>query len=333
MSFNNVLETSIDERFGEALNNEAKLALILEAAQRAKANDDRIETETKVELKRVGDLAAEAKRLAETLGGFEEGQIEKMFADFLKVSGVEQILAQMGVPLDGKVYSLTSVLNQLIQRGQTHKEEIEYNAAGYPVTNKVTLQDGYSFLMRYVIEEVISSDTGLPTGDKRLTGTGEVRGIPVTEMSVRRPIKTTVTLFGQPYDTVSRFELVTRTRIMYDITPLLVAATVINSGVPDFNGDGVIGNPESEVPTEAPTETPVETTPTESDPQVIESAETPAETPTETTPAERTEASDESTESSDSTQSSESGATETATSASAELPPAEPVDSGNPFNS
>ena len=165
MSFNTVIDTSIDARFGDALDSAAKLALMLEVANRAKQNDDRIETETKNELKRIGDLAVEAQRLAEQLGGFEKGQIETMFEDFLRVSGVDQILGQMGVAIDGTTYSLPSVLNQLIQRGQVAKEETEYDANGFPVSSKLTLQDGYIVMMAYTIEDVINSDTGLLTAE------------------------------------------------------------------------------------------------------------------------------------------------------------------------
>ena len=243
MSFNTVIDTSIDARFGDALDSTAKLALMLEVANRAKQNDDRIETETKNELKRIGDLAVEAQRLAEQLGGFEKGQIETMFEDFLRVSGVDQILGQMGVAIDGTTYSLPSVLNQLIQRGQVAKEEIEYDANGFPASSKLTLQDGYIVMMAYTIEDVINSDTGLPNGDKKIKGVGAVRGIPVTEEVTYRPIKQTTALFGQPYEMTVRHDLIVKTRIMYSLTSFLTEATVIASAVPDLNGDGVIGNP------------------------------------------------------------------------------------------
>jgi hypothetical protein len=198
--------------------------------------------------------AAEALKKADVLDDFEKGQLEKAFAKFLAENGLQSVLNSMVYMVDGRAYSLASVLGMLVDTDKIAKENFDYDDQGNLSAGHYELHDGHKFDMTYTRTEPMSPDTGLPTGDVVFDGAAALRNIPVTEQFVMRPRKEMLDIEGQPYEATTGVDLVSRTHVTYDLMPLLQPVTGITLNPPDLNDDGVIGNPE---PTPEPTPEPV----------------------------------------------------------------------------
>ncbi|OQX12810.1 MAG: hypothetical protein BWK73_13930 [Thiothrix lacustris] len=244
MAQNHVVTTSALSGAIGKLNMQSQAALIMEMEKRQRENRVITDTNLQNQLTEVALKATEALSKAQILDDFEKGQLEDAFQQFLTTSGLESILGGMSITIDGEAYSLTSVLMSVVNADKIAEETFTFDqTTGLLTGAQFTLQDGYLANMTYTKTEVLDPNTNLPTGDIKFTGEcTNWRGITVNESFTIRPIKQTITIEGQPFETVADNQLVKRTHITFDITALFEPAVAITAAIPDLNANGAVGS-------------------------------------------------------------------------------------------
>ncbi len=171
----------------------------------SKAKRDLIEADLRNELNELAAIAQEALDKAKVLDDFEKGQLEEAFTRFLSTSGLQTVLDAINISIDGKSYSITSVLNELLDSDAVADTEFSFDAAtGLLSAAKYTLQDGYIANMSYTVE-VLKDGEGRDTNDLKFTGRcGNWRGLVVEESFVYRQVKSTVSIEGAPFESYHR---------------------------------------------------------------------------------------------------------------------------------
>lgn len=243
MTFKQILSTSAAQVMAQKLNAASQAALMQTVALRAKNAREAADLELRNLANAALAKANEALAKATVLDDFEKGQLEEAFVQFLTTSGLQSVLAAMSFNIDGQSYTLASVVEKLVQRDDIEVEDFTYNADGLLDSAVYTLQDGYQVQMAYTRTDLVDQNTGLPTGDIQFDGTANNwRGFQVAERFTFRGVKQSMTIEGVAYEHIADHQLVFRSHIQYDLTPLLTPATALNGSAPDLNADGVIGN-------------------------------------------------------------------------------------------
>lgn len=244
MAVNQVITTSALSAAIGKLNMQSQAALIMEMENRQRETRVITDTNLQNQLNVVALKATEALAKAQILDDFEKGQLEDAFQKFLTTSGLESLLGGMSITIGGEAYSLTSVLMSIVNADKIAEEVFTFDSTtGLLTSAQFTLQDGYLANMTYTKTDVLDANTNLPTGDIKFTGEcTNWRGMTVNESFTIRPIKQTITIEGQPFETVVDNQLVKRTHIVFDITSLFEPATEITAAVPDLNANGTVGS-------------------------------------------------------------------------------------------
>ena len=254
MSRTHVINTKAADAIASKLNMQSQAALILKVHDAAKAKRDLLESDLRNQLTTIAAKAEEALAKAQVLDDFEKGQLEEAFTRFLSTSGLQTVLDAISISIDGKNYSITSVLNELLDSDAIADTDFSFDAVtGLLSSAKYTLQDGYIVNMAYTSEVVKDAD-GNNTDDLKFTGrAGNWRGLVVEESFVYRQIKATLGIEGEAYSAIVDNQLIKYTPIQFDIVPFLQQSAPVVGAAPDLNGDGYIGTtPPATPPTTPP---------------------------------------------------------------------------------
>ena len=254
MSRTHVVQTAAAQAAASKLNMQSQAALIMRVHDAAKSKRDLIEADLRNQLSEISAKAEEALAKAQVLDDFEKGQLEEAFTRFLSTSGLQTVLDAISIQVDGKNYSITSVLNELLDSDAVADTEFSFDAVtGLLSAAKYTLQDGYIANMSYT-SEIVKDDEGRDTNDLKFTGRcGNWRGLVVEESFTYRQVKSTVSIEGAPFDATIDNQLIKVTPIQFDITPFLQQSAPVVGAAPDLNGDGYIGTtPPATPPTTPP---------------------------------------------------------------------------------
>lgn len=226
------------------MSTASQVALAKEVAARSKTKRDQLEQRTVNKLKEVEDLAKEAERKAGILDDFEKGQIESALKELVQTEGMQAVLDAVRIDLGGgQVVSLPSVIVKLANADKVAKSEPSHDENGTFTGEKLTLVDDTIVLMEATPTEQTNGDIRF---DVVAGGDNKWKGIDASYHFVLRPIKSTETIEGEPYEVTKRIELVEKTNIVFDLSAGLEAAGSLNTDV-DLNGDGQIGNTETPV--------------------------------------------------------------------------------------
>lgn len=243
MSFKQIVTTSAAQIMAQKLTAASQVAFIQAVAQRTKAAREKVDIELQNQVSQALAKANEALAKAKVLDSFEQGQLEEAFVQFLTTSGLQSVLAAMSFNIDGQSYTLSSVIERLVQSDKIAEESFTFNADGFLDSALYKLQDGVQTQVSYKRTELLNPETGLPSGDIQFDGaSSNWRGFEVQERFVFRQIKQTTSIEGEAYEYVADHQLVFRSHIQYDITNLLTAAAPVAGNAPDLNGDGALGN-------------------------------------------------------------------------------------------
>jgi len=214
------------------LNLESQKAMTLAILAEIK-NSEYDDTEVKQTLADYNIALNEVKEMAKVLDDLEKGQIETMLLKLLNNANLQDILAGIAVKVNGKSYSVKSVVEAIANVPKVVKEEIVEDENGVTTGRKMTLEDGSIV--------TLSATKTVAEDGKTITFkfAGDVKGFPV-EMGMVLAKKTT-TAGTINVDTWMPKEI---SHIVFDVTQLLSAPVTApaNETIADTNEDGTVGN-------------------------------------------------------------------------------------------
>lgn len=238
MSTKNVISTAIPVvAMLDHLSKGSALSVINQVVTAAQTANQNLDTKFTNEVQQLNQKVTEALQKAAVLEDFELGQIEEAFSKFVATEGMQNIIGQMCITVNGQSVKLSSVVEAVLGAVKDGKWTFNRSASGDELLNAVmTLTDGAVITFDLVLDD--------DTNPNEVTYTASVADFNGTGASANFYAKftkytTNLVAFGVNITSVD-YDLKEATNLVFDLGGLVACGGT--STTTELNNDGVIGN-------------------------------------------------------------------------------------------
>ncbi|MEN9433895.1 MAG: hypothetical protein RLZZ422_1484 [Pseudomonadota bacterium] len=238
MSTKNVISTAIPVvAMLDHLNKGSALSVIQQVVTAAETANQNLDAKFTNEVHQLNQKVTDALQKAEILEDFELGQIEEAFAKFVETEGMQNIIGQMCITVNGQSVKLSSVVEAVLDAVEGGKWTFNRNAEGTELLNAVlTLTNGSVATFDLELSNESTATEAIYTATvSDFNGTGA--SVEFYGKFTKYP--TVLVAFGVNITSVD-YDLKEATNLVFDLGGLVACGGT--STTTDLNNDGVVGN-------------------------------------------------------------------------------------------